>query len=283
MNSHNLITISKNSTLAAIVLCFGANSQASTPMEDEISTRLMPHQMLANSGSVVKVHFVRLDGYLESKPDNAEQIVQLKKQVQYCVDAFQKSGQASKPPSRWPAYITSLRQDIYSAENRTIEYSNGTSYAVNFSDCSLLESVLSKAQLVSGKGTCNIDFIRKTAIGACDVHAHADAAIEKIPFGPELILGQSEQKKKILNIECSVWNRLPGAGGGTMCLASGGTFRVARAARNPANAGLLLELDSKIGYVMKAKMAQLDAEVNAQVFSPYLTGSFEIKNIESRK
>jgi len=313
MSQHN--KMAQSIICAANLLCFGLSAitaSATTPAEEKIFKAPMPHELLDSKGAAVKVHWARLDGYLEGKPDNETRLSQLKQQVQTCIDDHRRSGHPSKPPGAWPDHVLGLREDTYASANRSIHYSNSVTYAVNFNDCSLLEQISSRADLVSSKGACRMDLIHKTASGVCDANAHADAIVlphrappdaaeikavmQKMAADPRMAAmaaamqkvqassnTRTGQKKTILGLECDVWNQDAATEGGTMCFARGGSFMAARTGQNPADAGLLLEIQSQSGFKMKAVDAKLDTEVNARVFAPYLSGGFVIKTTRLRK
>ena len=289
--------------LFTVLLAGTANAR--TPAEDKVFNAPMPHETINGKGASAKVHRVQLNGYLEGNPDNQTGLSSLKQEVQKCVDHHRKSGAPIKPVEAWPEFLLSLRQDIYSSVNRSIEYSSGMMYGlVDYSDCSLLEYPNSRAELVSSKGRCSMDLILKTARGVCDANAHADAmappplpseaersaSFQKAAADPRTaamaasiqhalasIGGPTGERKTILGLECDVGYQT-GTGGGTLCFARGGSFVSARTAGNPGELGILLEIESKYGYKMKAVNAKLDTEVNSSVFAPYLNGGFTIEN-----
>ena len=289
--------------LFTVLLAGTANAR--TAAEEKIFNAPMPHEIIANKGAPVKTHLVRLEGYLEGQPDNQTRLLQLKQDVQKCVAYHRESGVPIKPVEAWPDFLLSLRQDTYSSVNRSIRYSNGIAYGfINIDDCSLLEQPSSRAELVSSKGRCTMDLILKTARGVCDAHAHADAivpprrlsetersaSLQKAAADPKTaemaasiqhilasIGGPTGERKTILGLECDVGYQTA-TGGGTVCFARGGSFVTARTAGNPGEPGMLLEMESKYGYKMKAVTAKLDTEVNSSVFAPYLNGDFTIEN-----
>lgn len=252
---------------------------ASTQAENMISSAPMPHELLGQAGALVKVHRVRLDGYLDGVPDNASRMAQLKREVQQCVAEHKQGGYPSKPPAEWPSYLLSLRKDTYSARNRSIAYSRGVAYVLNPMDCSLRENISMTAELQSSKGICLIDLKQKTAEGVCDASAHANAPVRPMRGAPGL--RGSGQKKNILGIDCEVWSQVPSIGG-TACLARGGTFQPAMSAGNPGEAGMELDVDTRQGFKMKAIAAKLDADVDVRVFAPYLQGGFDLNGASSK-
>ncbi len=293
---------------AAVLAALTAQGHASTLVEDKIFSAPMPHTLLEQSGPTVKVHRVRLQGLMGSEADNATALAKLHQDVQQCVAERARQGMPTKPPQRWPDFILSARRDSYFARNRAIVYSHGSAHLLNTLDCSLIESDVATAALVSSKGTCNIDLIHKTASGACDAGAHADAiavamhhrpsetetnqALQKLAADPKTAAMAAAmrrmvppeathgtgQHKTILGIDCEVWNQMGGPDTGTVCLAHGGSFQPAISARNPVEAGIELEFLSKRGANMKAIDAQLDADVNSAVFAPYLADGYVVQD-----
>lgn len=296
--------------LACVVLIAWAGwglspANATTESETALINSPLPHERLAAGRESVKVHWVRLQGYVEGKIGHAAMLDQLKAQVQRCVRA-PLSGQ-SRPPRAWPDYVESIQRDTYEAANRTITYKTTLMYAVNPSDCSLMEIRGAMAQLASAKGFCEIDFIHKTAHGACDARAHGDAqaaaqtaahatlpgsraaaanaqaraalaAMEQAmkQFGPV----KTGEHKTIAGLECDVQtNPLFG----TTCISRGGAFAGWKAGSRADGARMELELTNVAGVNARAVKAQLDATVNAAVFSPYLADGFQVTNIARGK
>lgn len=292
---------------AAIMYCLLSTVSAATPAEQKMLSAPMPHVMLDQSVPRAKVHFVSLRGYLEGMPTNTIRLVQLKEQVQSCVSDLRRSGGRSSPPVQWPDYLTSMREDIYLAADRTIRYTNAIAYGINFTDCSLLEVYRSKARLVSSQGVCNIDLLKKTATGMCDAGAKSGNAEERRDAtGISAILRamaadprsthvadlqksrrpgdtRTGDRKTIAGLECEVWRQIAVDDDTTICVAQGRVFTPSPIVGNHAEAGLLLEYESKHGPKMKAVDAKLDAEVNSQIFQPHLTGSFVITSRMPRK
>jgi hypothetical protein len=308
-NTHNARTWAPARLLLA--LCLGLalfDAGAATPAEDNRNKAPMPHEVLGAGRAMVKVHWTRLDGYLEGRPDHVAQLAQLKAQVAGCVQLSKAGGRPTKPVQAWPDFVNSLRTDTYASANRTIVYSSGLVYGLNPADCSVLETRKETATLSSSKGNCVIDLLDKTARGACDARAHADAAprprpaastmadVEdaqrSAPGNPALAAlaaamrqhppGGSGVRKTILGIECEVL-KLPFDPDASVCLSLGGSFAAAHAAAGTTGSGMDLETTSSIGARMQATRAQLDALVNGAVFAPYLGGGFRVVNNGARK
>lgn len=289
--------------LACAVLAW-PHANATTESETAMIHAPSPHEKLGVGRETVKVHWVRLHGYVDGKTGHAALLDELKAQVQSCVRA-PLSGQ-SRPPRVWPDYVESTQSDTYDAANRTITYTTTLMYAVNPSDCSLMEVRGAVARLASTKGFCEIDFAHKTAHGVCDARVHADApavvhvgprapatggptiaasaqaqavaAMEKAmkQFGPV----KTGEHKTIAGIECDVQtNPLFG----TTCVSHGGSFASWRAGPGAAGASMDLELTNVAGVNARAVKAQLDATVNAAVFAPYLADGFKVTNLPGRK
>ena len=297
-------------TLWTLLLCVCMHSQpaqATTDAENQINKAAMPHQMLGAYGGMVKVHLTSLRGYLEGQPDNATSLARMQAEVSDCVRDHQKGGPPPRPPRAWPEYVISGRTDTYSAVNRTISYSSGLAYAVNPADCSLIEVRNNRANLSSAKGICQIDLIEKTAHGACDAAAQADARPPaRTSVATEAQIAAAERnaashpaqaalaaamrkhspagtgrRKTILGLECEVWPS-PLDPDGTVCLSRGGSFIASHAASGQTQSSMELEMTSKVGIKMHATVATLDAMVDAAVFAPYQAGGFRINNTGTR-
>lgn len=271
--------------LAATVWLVGGMhaANASTPAEEQLFKAPMPHARMDARATVVKVHLAQLNGYLEGQPGNAVRLAQLKQQVGSCVASLQRTGAPTHPPTRWPDFVTSVREDTYFAANRGIRYSSGIAYLVNPADCSLIEGATSTASLISEAGSCMIDLVAKTARGACATSANVRSArstLHGTPPGSPLKTGAT---REIVGMRCDVW-RMPELGdGATLCLANGGSFTPSRMAGNTALAGMPIEYDSATGVKMKAVLAKYDVDVDVRVFEPHLQGDFQITNTASHK
>lgn len=274
------------------------SAAATTPAEEQQFNTPMPHVALEGRGAAVQVHRVRLQGYFEGEPDNATRLRNLKAQVASCVEIWPGT---ARPPTVWPDYIGSQREDTYHAANRTISYMQALAYGMSPADCSLIEVRNYTAVLSSRKGLCKIDMLAKTAVGACDAQGHAKvppapvrpatradlralaAAHEGGAMGEMLrnaLAAEPEptgRHKTILGLDCAVWpSRMDRDG--TVCLSTGGSFPVT----NSTDPGMLLEMTSRTNIVMNAVEAQLDTAVNGAVFIPYAAGGFTVKNVGAR-
>lgn len=286
----------------SVCLSVGPSANATTEAETTRANAPMPHQMLGTGGTMVKVHFARLESYLQGSPDNAAQLAAMKAEAQKCVRQHQETGRPANPPRAWPDFMLSHRFDQYSSANRSIRYSFGLSYAIKQDDCSLWEFPSATATLTSTMGNCEIDLLKKTAKGACDAQAHASArppsrvpasslpdveeALRKSSNNPGLAAlaqamrknppGGTGERKTILGLECNV-QKDPFYPEGTICVSSGGSFAAYQ------QSSLTLEATSLAGFQTQAVEAMLDAMVNGAVFAPYLAGGFTITNQGPRK
>ncbi|MES2319829.1 MAG: hypothetical protein V4631_20310 [Pseudomonadota bacterium] len=280
-----------NKSLCMMALCLAPmlDSGAATGAEDSMKSAPLPHTLLPASGARAQVHRVRLFGYLEGKPDNAATLASLKKDVGRCVANLGGNGVATKPVKAWPEYMISLREDIYAESNRTIAYSYGIGYSLNARDCSLTETISSRAELVSLRGRCEVDLLAKTASGECDARLHAEA-----PVPPRMDTANPMAKqfaamgltptatgvvKTVLGVACEV-HKQPRQldDGATLCLGTGGSFPVTLG----PYAGLLMESRSRTSYNMTAREAKLDDKVSAAVFTPWLSAGFHIIKSEQQ-
>jgi hypothetical protein len=291
-------------SLLVVLLFLPPVLRAETTQEQALFNAPAPH--VAAGGQMIAVHRTRLHGYLGDEEGNAKSLAFLKQSVQQCVATYQKSGKPSNPPKAWPTYVSAAREDTYMAANRIVRYTGGVTYVVNPADCSLMTEMVENASLTSSLGACNIDITHKRAEGFCDASGHAKAAAEKLPAAPSQAgqagnlamlqkmaadpktaamaaalmktMKQSAQtgaSKFILGISCEV-HSFPG--GGTVCLAPGGSFTPARLAGNAGYAGLLLEMRATTGYTMTAVDAKLDDKVASGVFTPYLGSGYTVDN-----
>lgn len=294
-----------------LVLCVCLNllapfAEATTEAENTMKNAPMPHELLGTGGTTVKLHFARLDGYVEGRPDNTARLVQLKALVQTCLS--RKSGSPVNPPRAWPDFIDNHRSDTYSSVNRSIRYSSGITYAVNQVDCSLFEGRRFTARLSSSIGNCDIDLLKKTANGVCDAQAHAnarprlrapastltdvEAALRKAPNNPGLAAladamrqnppGGAGERKTILGLECDVVKNAFDPGG-TVCLSRGGSFVASDVNGEVTQSSMTLETTSVSGIKMHTVAAKLDTMVDGAVFAPYLAGGFTVTNLGPRK
>lgn len=302
---------SKSFNFFWLLFCCGPTS-AATPAEEKLLKALMPHEELAARSNLVRVHHVRLQGYLEGNPSNKLRLAQLKETVDACVKRYQTAGRVVRLQTDWPDYLLSSREDIYYVENRRIRYSTLIAYGLNPADCSLMENISRTADLVSSKGACDVDLTSKTAKGYCSMDGHAsaparrnrpdvasggDEALKQLARDPRMAatvasiqsaLASSNKAtgktRVILGLECEVWDHPAAPGGGTACYTKKGAFISSREVGHEAAAGMLLDFDSKYGFKMKAVSAKLDTNVAQAVFLPYAQPGFILSpSIKARK
>ncbi len=209
--------------------------------------------------------------------------------------------------SAWPDFIHSHRTDTYVSANRSITYYQSVLYHIDVRDCGLDELVISTAVLTSAHGQCDIDLIEKTASGACDARAQADARIpvrrnkntvaqsnavfeqmaqrssgELAAHYRKMKTVHTDVKKTILGLQCTVLNNLLDPGG-TMCLSLGGSFAGSQVAHMSDQSGMMLEMTTQVATKLDAVEALLDADVSGAVFAPYLAGGYRIRDHGVRK
>jgi hypothetical protein len=282
---------------------------AATQGETALANSPLPHEMIGAGRESTKVHWVRLQGYFDGTKGHAAMLDDLKTDVQNCMQAARLAGRQTRPPEVWPDYVQSTQSDTYDAANRTITYATTLLYTYNHADCSLIENRRMVAKLASIKGSCDIDLASKTAHGACDARAHADApavthpvshrpapdgrtapsnaqmkaalaAMEKAmkQFSPV----KTDEQKTIAGIGCDVVTHVLGTDG-TACISRGGSFVGWHAGPGSTGTGMALELTGVGGLNTHAVKAQLDGSVNAAVFAPYLASGFQVTTIAKRK
>lgn len=275
-------------------------ARATTPAEETLLKTPMAHEKLRGKGEAVQVHYVRLHGYLEGHPANATRLAQLKEAVKTCLLQRQTEGKEVRPPTTWPDFLQRSREDVYYAINRSIRYLTTIAYDVNQEDCSLYENITQSADLVSMAGSCEVDLKAKSAKGHCPADGHAgapvtrarpavmeDEALEQMAADPRTAAAVEHirkalkksntatgRKRQILGLECEIWDQPAAPGGGTACYSKAGSFVPSLAARTQGEAGMLVELDTKFGFKMKAVSAKVDTTVSRLVFVPYQQGGF---------
>ena len=315
MTMHHCITtfqcLRQTARAAITLLVFSASAiapahtHAKTEGEAALANSPLPHERLGAGRALVKVHWVRLRGYFEGANGHAAMLDDLKGQVQSCVRAANLAGRQVRPPLVWPDYVNSTQRDTYDAANRSISYSTTLLYAVNPSDCSLLENRRTMATLTSTNGICEIALSSKMAHGFCDANAHADAppllrtaspaphraaissassraALDALEKAMKLAPAKSGEHKTILGIECDVW-QTPFDPNGTACLSRGGSFVASHATFGLSGSSMELEITSTLGMNLRATRAELDAKVNADIFAPYRADGFVVTNVAGRK
>ena len=276
---------------------------AATPAEDAMFNAPMPHRLLGGHGA--KVHLVRLQGYFGGAQNNADRLLQLKSMRAEC--DYPGRTLPVRAISAWPDFVHSSRTDTYASANRSITYDRGLLYRIDPRDCSLHELVVSTAMLLSANGRCDINLIEKTAYGACDARAHADARVpvrrttntvaqsnavfeqlaqrssgERAGYYRKMKTVHTDTIKTILGLRCAVSNN-PLDPGGTMCLSLGGSFAGSQLAHMSDQSGMMLEMTTQVALTLNAVEALLDADVDGAVFAPYLAGGYKIRDHGVRK
>jgi hypothetical protein len=288
------------------MFCWDVN--AMTDGEKAVANSPMPHERLAAGRESVKVHWVRVQGYMQGKDGPDALLNDLKERFQYCAQLAHAAGR-EPPTPHWPDYAQSIQSDIYEASNRTIRYDTTLIYGISPLNCSLTENKGAFATLSSVSGTCKINLDDKRADGPCDAKAFADAPPHG-RFGPAraasnmtarannaqveaaLAAGKKAmqqfgpvatgERKTIAGIECDVFALKAGVEA-TECISRGGSFSGWHAPTGATNAQLILETSWVGGIYNRAVKAQLDTQVNAAVFAPHLAGGFQVNNIARRK
>lgn len=302
------MTPDSNSKLLCLLL-FCGQTVAATPAEEKLNKSSMPHERIAAGNKTVKVHHVRLQGYLEGNPSNTTRLAQLHEAVKSCVNRYQTVGRAVRLQSQWPDYLLGSREDVYYAENRQIRYTTVIAYVLNPADCGLIENVSRTADLVSAGGTCNVDLVARTAKGYCPADGHAsskvntngrgrsfggDESLKQLAKDPRMAAAvasiqktiassnaASGGKRSILGIECEIWDQPAAPGGGRACYTKKGSFVAGQVTGMGAEVGMLLDFDSKYGFKMKAVSAKLDNHVSTEVFAPYNTPGFTVSGVRA--
>ncbi|QOY94475.1 hypothetical protein IM543_00665 [Massilia sp. UMI-21] len=279
-------------------------ASATTLAEEALLRTPMAHEIFRGRGGVVQVHYVRLQGYLEGNPSNAIRLEQLKETVKACLRRRKTEGKPVRPPTTWPDFLQRSREDVYYATNRSIRYLTNIAYDVNQDDCSLYENVTQSADLVSMAGSCDVDLKAKNAKGYCPADGHASApvtragppvmadevlkqmaadprmatAVENIRKALKKLSTATGMKREVLGFECEMWDQPAAPGGGTACYTKAGSFVPSLGARNQGEAGMLVELDTKFGFKMKAVSVKTDTVVSSLVFVPYRQEGFTSTN-----
>lgn len=282
---------------ASLIYLSSMTATGATREEEKLSSAPMPHETLGTSGPRVSIHRVSLRGYLEGNPGNSIRLGQLKDEVQRCVAEHQQSGMQTRPPVDWPDFLTSMREDVYFTVDRSIRYTSGIAYGVNFSDCSLLEVSTARASIVSSSGICEVDLVKKTTSGACGSRSSGvpagrnvtaiNAILRKMaanartsPDGAVLQKARASgdtrtgEYRTIAGLKCEVRSQVAAGDTASICLARGGSFNPTHLSGGQAKAGLVLEYESKYGPKMKAVNAKFDTEINAKLFEPHMAGGF---------
>lgn len=300
----NSIPHSNHYTALAVSMLalFGTAAHATSPQEHTLTGAPSPHQLYAG-GPMVKVHRARVDGYFDGERGNAAALADLKERVRQCNVSLSGGGRTLHPPTVWPDYMSSHREEKYSAPNRQIQYTSGVSYIVSNTDCSLVGEIVSTAMLSSSKGVCTIDLVNKTASGECDARGHADArpepqnhepmpeVLKRMAANPAMAAAVAQMKRAtgagavrgaqrtVAGVRCIDWAQQIDEQGtiATLCYATGGSFLPFRSVNKDGLGGLLLANSTPRGLQLRAVSARLDTEVGNAVFAPYMAAGFTIE------
>ncbi len=251
--------------VALYVLAFSCIASAEVPEERDLTSDPMPHLIYNASQKQINVHFARLKGYFIAD-DGGSWLNELKRGVEECLRS--RNGDATSPVA-FPDHYAVDRQETYIATNRTIVYNKAYFFTVDVKTCKISTTPEHQASLLSTLGECKIDLVRKTARGVCDASGHAGAK----PMHVKGEISGSNGKlprKIILGIECEVHTVKPA---GQVCSSIGGSFQWG----GPPNPRMALENINAFHHNAQAVEAKLDTLVSESVFTPYLSGGFDIK------
>jgi hypothetical protein len=272
---------------------------AKTAVEQRVDTAPAPHLALRQGGKPgavpIVIHYAHLKDEFRDSPMGKSHLADLKQKVAFCVATNPRIGRPVRAPAEFPDQFGRANQFDYFAPNRKITYA--VTYSVRMAeDCSLIETEERNATLVSSKGQCKIDLVRKTAQGLCDGGAHADAVAYARPPGP----GQQEKTRAALEADprlaerMAVLRRLTAAtasapaGGarrtiaGLACQVQHGTAGIEGCASKDGSFVPFIDVEGvtlqyKFGAeTMTAVEAKLDMQADAAIFAPYLTGGYTI-------
>jgi hypothetical protein len=162
-----------------------------------------PYAMEARAEEArIPAHHVRLAGV---GGDNAANRKNLLVMYRACVETQTAFGKPYQPlrEDAIPGTIRASKVDIFYAANRTLTVTRGTAYDIDRTSCALLAIPHEKWTLQSSAGRCDADLLKKTAIGQCDMQAHARApvAAHRKPL-PEM--SATPQVKTVADTACEV-------------------------------------------------------------------------------
>ncbi|RZI43942.1 hypothetical protein EGT07_00460 [Herbaspirillum sp. HC18] len=131
-------------------------------------------------GADVPVHYVHLTGYGGNNDTNRKNITETHKA---CFSLHMSLGKPAipLPPEGVPPIISTQDVELYYASNRTLTFKQGTLYDIDGETCALRASPHKVLELRSSAGRCDIDLIRKEAVGQCDAIAHRRAPASVSP------------------------------------------------------------------------------------------------------
>lgn len=287
--------------VSAIMVLQTGHAAASTEQERAFTNAPPPHELYGRGGVMVKVHCARMDGYSGTVKSNSELAAGLKKQVSECVKHGRNA--ALKPATEFPTYFHGDRTDEYVAANRRIKYFMAVGYGVNINTCGLLTVPIATAELISSKGTCTIDLVKKFAKGQCDANGFADAPIpprpnrspdaliERLAANPataataaqmkamaEFVEKNTGEQRIVVGVRCNVWRHKvrDSNAEASACYAIGGSFVAPTSDPDGGPGGLVIESDWPNTSHHEAIDAKMDTEVSSSVFTPYTGAGFTI-------
>lgn len=283
--------------LAGAALLAEQPAFARRPIEDAVLKSPRPHE--SAGGAKIRVHYVGRHVLDQFGPGAS--LKALQESVQRCVASQIRGGKKANPPTTWPEEAAyEGRIDSYYARNRGVTYIRGVQFAVNPTDCSLIELEISQATLQSSYGMCQIDLVNKTYQGQCDSKRHEQASVT--PMAPlpspdqqaaylaktranpqtaamaaamEAAMGNVPRPtgtvKAFDGVKCDVMT-VNGPSQGTQCVMRGGSFMPSLQAIESGMPGVLLEFNVPKVSIQVADRVKLDTDVGASLFTPDLKG-----------
>lgn len=127
-------------------------------------------------GQDLVVHYVYLTGYGGSG-DRAAKRKALLSEHKSCTEFLTALGKPAKPlPAEGvPNDVDDQEMEIYSSANRVLVLTQGHLHSISRDDCSLKAIPNHFFKLYSALGKCEVDLIRKEAIGKCNSQEHERA------------------------------------------------------------------------------------------------------------
>jgi hypothetical protein len=242
-------------TAIAINVCMSASYAVSTERD------------IDNNAAMHRVH---LTGYGGDNTRNRELLLQTH---QACVGLNQSLKKPTKPLSldAVPQIVQAFDINIYYAANRTLIDVKSTSYEIDSDDCGLSSWKNHNATLNSGVGSCDMNFVKKTAKGRCDANAHETASARygyedgAMRRGQGKPTSESTLTRNIARMDCQVSQlKMPGM---EKCIAHPQSpFPIPASPYNFERAGLLLETTGPI-ITIKADQVDLNLAFDRSLFS----------------
>lgn len=126
------------------------------------------------NGSGVAAHYVRLSGHAGDNKVKLQNLIEMR---EACVRVNRDMGRPVQTfdVNSYPALVTVIDLEIYYSANRTLDVFQSLHHSIDLSSCALEVTAAKKLTLRSGAGKCDVDLVKKTAIGNCDAQAHATA------------------------------------------------------------------------------------------------------------